>query len=83
MSDIDPKTLYEFAANPMRLAEEIKRFCARHDIAVSAFGRHAVQSSSFVSRLSTTGSLTPKVVERCVAFMTEVEGSAATEGPAS
>lgn len=59
------------------LIERIERFCARHEMAESTFGRLAVNNPAFVSALRHPGrSPTLETLNRLAAFMAEADAKA-------
>ncbi|MEM7303557.1 MAG: hypothetical protein AAF468_20960 [Pseudomonadota bacterium] len=60
----------QFATEDTRdLVKEINEFCDKHGIAVSTFGRHAVNDGKFLTRISRGGWIAPETAKRARDFM--------------
>ncbi len=64
------------------IVRDIERFCARHRMAESTFGRLAVNDGKLVRRLRSGGRMWPENEDRVRAFMAERDNQApATPSP--
>jgi len=67
-------------ASDADILNKIEAFCAKHDMAPTAFGRAALSDGNLVTNLRDGRSLTLKSAGRILAFMAEAEASSLPAG---